>query len=182
MKERGDFPGIAVVDYLYALVIIFVVFSMISSALMKIEKPANTEKQIPNPTLFVVVVDWDGELDDDVDTYVTDPADHLVCFKRLKDGLMTLERDDTGKISNTITSPEGKRISALYNEERVDIRGIIPGEYIVNVHMFRKASLQPVKVTVILYGLKGANMKITEQTVVLSDHGGERTAFHFTLK
>lgn len=180
MKRRGDFPGIAVVDYFLALIVIFVVLFTVSSASMNIDK-ANAEKQIPNPTLFVIVVDWDGNLDDDVDTYVADPADHLVSYRRIQDGLMTLERDDTGVRSNTAISPGGEKIVAPYNEERVDIRGVIPGEYIVNVHMYRKASPQPVKVNITLYGLKGANMKVIEQAVELSDNGDEKTAFRFTL-
>jgi hypothetical protein len=45
---------------------------------------------------------WSGESDDDVDTYVSDPLAHLVFFKRLQDGLMNLDRDDTGSSSNMI--------------------------------------------------------------------------------
>ena len=108
---------------------------------------------------------WAGESDDDVDTYVSDPYSHLVFFKRLQDGLMNLNRDDTGSSNNLVTLPDGRVVKSAYNEEQVEIRGIIEGEYIVNVHMYRKATRTPTKVIVTLYKVaEGEDVQISRES------------------
>jgi hypothetical protein len=125
---------------------------------------------------------WAGESDDDVDTYVSDPLSHLVFFKRLQDGLMNLDRDDTGSSNNMITLPDGRVVKSAYNAEQVEIRGIIEGEYIVNVHMYRKAAPTPTKVIVTLYKVaEGEDVHIHERVLTLAEQQQEQTAFRFTL-
>ena len=56
---------------------------------------------------------------------------------------MALSRDDLGTFNDTVYDPKGKpNYSLSRNEEMVTIRGIVPGEYIVNVRIFIMKKLQ----------------------------------------
>ena len=182
MKKRGEFPGIATVDVCINLVLVFAVLLKLSLLAINAESAESTQKRLKSNALFLIKVVWAGESDDDVDTYVSDPLSHLVFFKRLQDGLMNLDRDDTGSSSNLITLPDGRVVKSAYNEEQVEIRGIIEGEYIVNVHMYRKATPTPTKVIVTLYKVaEGEDVQIHERVLTLAQQGQEETAFRFTL-
>lgn len=181
MKNRGEFPGIATVDVCINLVLVFAVLLKLSLLAINVESAEAAQKRVKNSALFLIKVVWPGESDDDVDTYVSDPLAHLVFFKRLQDGLMNLDRDDTGSSSNMITLPDGRVVKSAYNEEQVEIRGIIEGEYIVNVHMYRKASAPSTKVIVTLYKVaEGEDVQVHERVLTLAEQQ-EKTAFRFTL-
>ena len=181
MKNRGEFPGIATVDVCINLVLVFAVLLKLSLLAINVESAESAQKRVKSNALFLIKVVWPGESDDDVDTYVSDPLAHLVFFKRLQDGLMNLDRDDTGSSSNMITLPDGRAVKSAYNEEQVEIRGLIEGEYIVNVHMYRKASSAPTKVIVTLYKVaEGEDVQIHEKVLTLAEQQ-EKTAFRFTL-
>ena len=51
---------------------------------------------------------------------------------------MNLDRDDLGRSNDTVQLTTGKKVTVRRNVEHVTIRGIIPGEYIVNVHLYRR--------------------------------------------
>ena len=181
MKNRGEFPGIATVDVCINLVLVFAVLLKLSLLAINVESAESAQKRVKSNALFLIKVVWPGESDDDVDTYVSDPLAHLVFFKRLQDGLMNLDRDDTGSSSNMITLPDGRAVKSAYNEEQVEIRGLIEGEYIVNVHMYRKASSAPTKVIVTLYKVaEGEDVQVHERVLTLTEQQ-EKTAFRFTL-
>jgi len=181
VKNRGEFPGIATVDVCINLVLVFAVLLKLSLLAINVESAESAQKRVKSNALFLIKVVWPGESDDDVDTYVSDPLAHLVFFKRLQDGLMNLDRDDTGSSSNMITLPDGRAVKSAYNEEQVEIRGLIEGEYIVNVHMYRKASSAPTKVIVTLYKVaEGEDVQIHEKVLTLAEQQ-EKTAFRFTL-
>jgi hypothetical protein len=182
MRKRGEFPGIATVDVCINLVLVFAVLLKLSLLAINVESAESMQKRLKSNALFLIKVVWPGESDDDVDTYVSDPLSHLVFFRRLQDGLMNLDRDDTGSSSNLITLPDGRVVKSAYNEEQVEIRGIIEGEYIVNVHMYRKATLTPTKIIVTLYKVaEGEDVQIHERVLTMAMQQQEETAFRFTL-
>jgi len=174
MKVRNPFPGIAMIDVCLTLVVAFIVISMLSIMNASVQ----AQKNIQSDGLYVILVEWPGTSTDDVDTYVQDPARHLVYFRRLQDGLMNLERDDTGANSNEITAPDGTKVRSAINQERVDIRGVLPGEYTVNLHLYRGAGT-PVSVT--LYKMSSITETIHKADLMLTEEGQEKTAFRFTL-
>jgi hypothetical protein len=182
MRKRGEFPGIATVDVCINLVLVFAVLLKLSLLAINVESAESMQKRLKSNALFLIKVVWPGESDDDVDTYVSDPLSHLVFFRRLQDGLMNLDRDDTGSSNNLITLPDGRVVKSAYNEEQVEIRGIIEGEYIVNVHMYRKAAPTPAKVIVTLYKVaEGEDVQIHERVLTMAMQQQEETAFRFTL-
>ena len=71
-------------------------------------------------------------------------------------------------------------INAL-NQEIVSIRGILPGEYVVNLHLYRAADGKPVPATVKVEKLNPAVELIFFGPVTLTEPGEERTAARFSV-
>ncbi len=182
MKIRGEFPGIPTVDFLLGLVVVFVVLFQLSLVVANDDAAKAKQEHLKNASLYLIKMSWPEDSDDDADLYVGDPAHHLVFFKTMQSGLLSLDRDDTGRGSNTFSLPDGRKVTSAWNEERVTIRGIIEGEYIVNVHMYRKSSSAPTKVEVSLYKTdSSADIMVHQKVVTLSAERQEETAFRFTL-
>ena len=97
------------------LVFVFAVLLKLSLLAINVQSAESAEKRLKSSALFLIKVVWPGECQDDVDTYVSDPLSHLVFFRRLQDGLMNLNRDDTGSSNNTITLPDGRVVQSAYN-------------------------------------------------------------------
>jgi hypothetical protein len=179
VRSRGEFPGIATVDVCINLVLVFAVLLRLSIVM------ANAEQQKNHQTThaaFLVKINWPSESKDDVDLYVSDPLNQIVYFRQKQIGLMSLDRDDTGREQNMVTLPDGRVVQSQFNEEQVNIRGIIEGEYVVNLHMYRKSENLPTKVEVALFKSgAGGDMEIHKQMVTLTTEREEETAFRFTL-
>jgi len=174
-------PGIAMTDLSTNLLGIFICLFMLSFLMMskKIEEKNN---KVESKAEFLITVTWDKDSDNDVDTYVEDPLGNLVFFRAREQGLMHLDRDDIGKNNDRITMADGKAFEVKENRETLTIRGIVPGEYVVNVHMYTKRDKEDlcpvtVKLEKINPSLKTSNIK----EVVLGKLGDEKTAFRFTL-
>jgi hypothetical protein len=179
VRSRGEFPGIATVDVCINLVLVFAVLLRLSMVM------ANAEQQKSHQTThaaFLVKVNWPSESNDDVDLYVSDPLNQIVYFRQKQIGLMSLDRDDTGREQNMVTLPDGRVVQSQFNEEQVNIRGIVEGEYVVNVHLYRKSDDHPTKVEVALFKSgAGGDMEIHKQMVTLTNEREEETAFRFTM-
>jgi hypothetical protein len=171
---------VAFFDLLFNLMICFVVLFSLAFVLVN-EKNKKTQK-VDSVAEFLITVTWPEDFNDDVDTYVEDPLGHLVCFRRRDEGLMHLDRDDLGHTNDTVVGPDGTRHEIKENREIVIIRGILPGEYTANAHMFSKREHgRPTTVTVKLEKVNPSLKTITQQEVVLEKNGDEKTAFRFTL-
>ena len=100
-------------------------------------------------------------------------------FNRREQGLMHLDRDDTGLSFDTISTSFGL-VEYKENREMVTIRGYVPGEYVVNVHMYTKREDKETPVTIILEKINPYKV-VTGRNVVLKLRGDEKTAFRFTV-
>ena len=123
---------------------------------------------------YVVQITWPAKIDADIDVWVRDPEGKVVWWGAPRQGLMNLEQDDLGWISDT----EGNTRVSI-NRERVILRGVIAGEYIVNIHAYQTA--QPVPVHIELIRLQGEDGTVISRNLVLARQGEELTAFRFTL-
>jgi len=176
MRKRTYDTNVAFLDLLFNTLLCFAALFTLSFVMINPSREnANTESKAE----FIITITWPHEQDNDVDVYVEDPEGHLVSFNRREDGLMHLDRDDLGHRNDTIQTPDGP---IAYNENReiVSIRGILPGEYIVNVHMYHKNSVENCPVTIQLDKInpfKTAALK--EVTLVIKEE--EKTAFRFTV-
>jgi hypothetical protein len=125
---------ISFIDLAFNLLICFV--CLFSIAFLVMSKKIEKDKKINAKAEFMITVTWPNELHDDVDTWVEDPLGNIVSFNRREQGLMHLDRDDLGNRNDKITLEDGTTIEFKENREIVTVRGIVPGEYVVNAHMY----------------------------------------------
>lgn len=179
MSRHRSPSNIAFMDLLLNALLGFV--ALFALALVQMNPITESEKRIETEGYYIVLIRWDEKLDDDVDLYVRDPLGKIVYFNHREENLMHLERDDRGIVNDVVEMPGGKIIKIQKNEERVILRGVIQGEYITNVQMFKKAGPIPIKVQGLLYKLKGRDTKLIEKEVLLKFDGDEQTLFRFAL-
>ena len=84
---------------------------------------------------MIVTVSWPDNTEDDVDTYVEDPAGNIAWYHSKQAGLIHLDRDDRGTFQDTMVL-NGKRILNPLNQESVTFRGLVAGEYVVNIYNY----------------------------------------------
>ena len=174
--KRNYHTNMAFLDLLFNTLLCFAALFVLSFILIN---PSKKENNIKAKADFMITVTWNKDLDDDVDTYVEDPVGNLVAFMRREEGLMHLDRDDLGHRNDTINTPNGP-IEYKDNREIVTLRGFIPGEYVVNVHMYMKREKAPTEVTIVLEKLN-PYMIIMAKNVILTTNGQEDTAFRFVV-
>jgi hypothetical protein len=134
---------------------------------------AQQETQAPGNV--IVEAHWPDELDSDVDLWVEAPGDVPVGYSNKGGAIFNLLRDDLGT-----------RVDATdINYEVSYARGIVPGEYIVNVHLYRNpANVLPVPVTVVTSVKKTPDARARQllvSKVELVREGEELTVYRFKL-
>jgi hypothetical protein len=159
--RRGSGLAFAALDFVGCLFLV---------ALLRMGTP--TPPHITTFGTYAVTMTWPRG-DNDVDLYLRDPAGGVCFYANVSVNMMHLEHDDLGyKVSGY---REG-------NAERIVIRGIDAGEFIANVHMYRRSEGRaPLPVTVQLWSLQGEDKVVTERRVTITRDGDERTAFRFTV-
>jgi len=129
---------------------------------------------------YIITVGWPDKNPDDIDTWVEDPSGNLIWFRNRDAGLVHLDRDDRGTINDTLTV-NGKEIQNPLNQEVVTIRGIIPGEYVVNLHYYATETNQPVVTTITVAKNNPALEIVYYGDAVLKNKGDEKTAVRFII-
>jgi hypothetical protein len=129
---------------------------------------------------FLITMAWPDNNPNDMDLYVEDPAGNVVWYHSKEAGLMALDRDDRGDYKNTITV-NGKTIRNPIRQEIVTIRGIVPGEYVVNVHEFLATAPGKVPVSVKVEKLNPLATVVYYGTHEFDHKGQEETYIRFTL-
>lgn len=178
MKRKKVVTDVVFVDLTLNALLAFV--ALFVWALIQINPESVVKPTIETRGKFLIVIEWDDGSRDDVDIYVQDPTGKIVYFRNRDTGLMHLEYDDLGSRSDTVVTQDGE-IKLDRNEERAVLRGTIPGEYIVNVHMYRKTESDPTKVTTHLYQLIGNDKELHSVERTLTRQREEQTAFRFTI-
>ena len=129
---------------------------------------------------LLITVTWPDNDPNDMDLYVEDLAGNIVWYHSKEAGLMHLDRDDRGNYRDTITV-NGKQIQNPLNQETVTIRGIVPGEYVVNVNEFVASTPDKVPVSVKVEKLNPVATVIYYGTIEFDHKGQEETFVRFTL-
>jgi hypothetical protein len=143
--------------------------------------PKAKEGKVDSKAEFLITVDWPDNHPDDIDTFVQDPLGNVAWFRRREAGFMVLDRDDRGGI-NDFVMVNGKKQLTATRQELVSIRGIVAGEYTVNVYHFTALTGQAVPVTVTVQKLNPVAKIIAKETIELEKGSTEeRTAVRFTL-
>ena len=129
---------------------------------------------------YIITITWQDNSPDDVDTWVEDPDGQVIWFRNPQVGLLHLDRDDRGMINDTITV-NGEEILNPLNQEVVTLRGVVKGEYIVNLHYYATETEKPVDVNV---RVDKVNPRLEVKyygVVTLEKKGDEKTAVRFKV-
>ena len=98
--------------------------------------PDSKEGKIDSKAEFIITMDWPDNHPDDLDLFVQDPAGNIAWYRHREAGFLTLDRDDRGGANDFIVV-NGQKIPSPIREEIVTVRGIVAGEYTVNVSHFQ---------------------------------------------
>ena len=181
MENKIIFPddnsGDAFTDLLFNALLGFAFMFFISFAL--IQKPVD-EGNIESKAEFIISVEWEDYHPDDVELIVEDTQGNIVYFQNKEDGLMHLDRDDRGTLADRLII-DGVNVENPANQEIITIRGIMAGEYIVNLLHYKANFVVPLKTKV---KIEKINPRL--EIVYFGDHfltktGDELTAVRFFL-
>ena len=120
-------------DLLFNILVGFAFLFIIAFILIK---PEAKKHDFERRAEFVVVLEWDHDQADDLDLYVQDPTGDRVSFRHPIINFMHLDKDDLGYVNDIVMNMDGTITKVNINREVVTIRGIIPGEHIINVHYY----------------------------------------------
>jgi hypothetical protein len=142
--------------------------------------PKSDGSPIVRKAEFMITMAWPDMHPDDVDLYVQDPTGELVWYNQRTMGFMSLERDDRGE-TNDFIRVNGKKMWSPMRQEIVSIRGIVAGEYTVNVHLYEHTAKDPVPVSIKVEKLNPVVSVLYYETIDLDHTDEEKTAVRFTL-
>jgi hypothetical protein len=142
--------------------------------------PDNKDGKIDSKAEFIVTMDWPDNHPDDLDLYVQDPLGNIAWYRHREAGFMVLDRDDRGGANDFIVV-NGKKIPSPIREEIVTVRGIVAGEYTINVSHFAATTGLPVRATVKVQKLNPTAQVIFDDSLTVDHTGDEKTAARFTL-
>jgi hypothetical protein len=142
--------------------------------------PEAKEGKIDSKAEFIITMDWPDSHPDDLDLFVQDPIGNIAWYRHREAGFLTLDRDDRGGANDFIVV-NGRKIPSPIREEIVTVRGIVPGEYTVNISHFQATTGQPVQAMVKVQKLNPTAQVIFDDKVMVDHTGDEKTAVRFRL-
>jgi hypothetical protein len=129
---------------------------------------------------YIITVDWKDSLPDDIDLWVKDPNGEIVSYLKKDAGWLHLDRDDRGVVNDKVII-DGKEVIYPINREVVTLRGIIPGEYVVNLYLYDHKSNDPVEAKIIIEKVNPSLRLVFIGDVVLKNEDSELTITKFRL-
>ena len=142
--------------------------------------PEEKAGKVDSKAEFLITMDWPDNHPDDLDLFVQDPAGNIAWYRHREAGFLVLDRDDRGGANDFIVV-NGKKISSPIREEIVTIRGIVPGEYTVNVSHFLATTVSPCRRAVKVQKLNPTAQVVFDDQVFVDHTGDEKTAVRFTI-
>lgn len=165
-------------DLLFNASVAFAFFFFLTFAMVN---PEAKTGEIESDAELLFTVRWPDNHPDDIDIYVEDPAGNIAWYHQREAGLMHLDRDDRGLFKDVIIVG-GEEIVNPLNEEIVSVRGLLDGEYVVNVVHYIATTIEPVPVTVKVEKLNPTLKVLYYGEVMLTGTGDEQTAARFTIE
>lgn len=142
--------------------------------------PENRKGRVDLKAEYIISVTWPEHLADDIDLWVQDPIGATVSYLRKDAGWLHLDRDDRGEINDTIIV-DGEELIYPINQEVVTIRGVIPGEYVVNLYYYTAAQPEPVEALVKVEKVNPTLQTVFVKRVTLAQQDEEMTVVRFSL-
>ena len=174
-------------DMLFNMLIAFVFCFIV--ALLAMNPTKSKAGDVPAKAEYIITLSWPDFDPNDIDTWVRNPAGEVVWFRNREAGLMVLDRDDRGESNNSIVV-NGKRIVTQFRQEVVTIRGVVPGEYVVNAHYYESKDAQasdpkagqPVDVTLSVVKVNPRAEVVFNGQHRLAKRGDEATLVRFSVR
>lgn len=176
--EPADDGFDAFTDLLFNALVGFAFMFFIAFAMIN---PVADEGKIETDVEILITITWPDGHEDDIDVYVEDPVGNIVWYHQREGGLMHLDRDDRGQFKDVLLI-NGEEVANPLNQETVSVRGLMDGEYVVNVVHFIATSVDPVPVSVKVEKMNPRVRVVFYGDVDLNQTGQERTVVRFTLK
>jgi hypothetical protein len=165
-------------DMLFNMLIAFVFCFVI--ALLSFNPKARKAGDVPAKAEFMVTVSWPDNNPNDVDAWVLEPGGKTLWFRQRDAGMLHLDRDDRGA-KNSSVLVNGRAFSSPIRQEIVTLRGIVPGEYVVNAHYYESKDKLPVDVSVAVVEVNPpAEIGYTGPQQIPAQ-GDERTLVRFSI-
>ena len=177
-RYRGGIAGSdAFTDVLFNVLLGFILLFFVAILFLS---PAEESGKIDIEAEYVISVTWPDGATDDIDTWIEDPAGNVTWFRNRSTGLVHLDRDDRGMLNDSM-EVDGRTIVNPLNQEVAAIRGMVPGEYIVNVHYYDTEAETSVPVSVKVARINPVYTVAYYGKTTLSAKGEEATAVRFTI-
>jgi len=136
---------------------------------------------------YLVQLTWPSGARDDLDLHLLMPDDRQLNFREHEVGWCVLDHDDIGTNGVYVDFATGQT-RALEHREVATVRALVPGRYVANVHVYRRAegtdsaTLQlPYPARVTLTRLNPRVEELAAVDVPLERTGEQKTAFAFTV-
>lgn len=176
-NEQNDDVGTTFRDMITLALAGFVIMLVLVLPFIKDGKKSESTEGVTPPGNVVVEALWPDSMNVDVDLWVKAPGDVPVGYSNKGGLIFNLLRDDLG----TQADPLKINMETSYS------RGIPPGEYTVNLHLYRNGvNVYPVPVKVAVRCAPGVkdgpvSKNIIDTEVDLTREGQEYTALRFKL-
>lgn len=164
-------------DLLFNVLLGFILLFFISIIFLNPEDDAG---KVDIEAEYVITVTWEDNSPDDIDAWVEDPDGKVAFYKKRETNVIHLDRDDRGMLNDKLTV-EGQEIENPLNQEVLALRGLLPGEYIVNVHYYESETFQAVPVSVKVARVNPVYKIAYYGVTTLEQKGEEKTAVRFTI-
>ncbi len=146
--------------------------------------PDADQAKVDKQAEYVITINWDKTLSDDIDLWVYAPSGHTVSYLQKEAGWLHLDRDDRGEVNDTLMI-NGREVVHAVNEEIVTIRNRHPGEYIVNVYYYtsdkRRSAPKAIPVQVKIDRINPRFETVYVKQLELTAQDQELTAVRFML-
>ena len=176
--RRIYYNNTSFLDLLFNTLVGFVFLFIVAFLLIN---PSIKKADIKTKAEFVITVTWNDNSLDDVDTWLEDPVGNVLHFRQKDIGLAHLDRDDLGKLNDVITLDDGTLVEYSHNQELTTIRGFIPGEWVLNVHMYCKRDLGPTPVEVRIDKLNPTVQTLFYKKILMKTKWEEITVTRFVM-
>lgn len=179
MSRKSYSSAIGFLDLLFNCLIVFVF--MFVMAFAQIE-PEAKKAELKTKAEYIITMTWPQEDSNDVDIWIMDPVGNLISFKKKSAGLTHIDRDDLGHAGDKFVTSDGQIVEYDYNQEIVTIRGFIPGEWIINIHLYKQnQKVKPSMVKIRMDKLNPSVVSVLNETVILRYHWEEVTVIRFVM-
>ena len=209
MTRRRDAKyGIPFLDVIFNLLLGITAMFFLAFILIK---PEVDGKKVDLDAEFIVTLEWNKNLNTDIDLWVLDPNMNAIGYQSQEKGVTVLERDDLGQSTDLhVNKADGKVAYIDENREIITVRAILAGEWVANVFYYNsKKAIQnpldreeqerqsgehpaeppenpyaaaiPTEVTVRVVKLNPTYTVIAQKTILLTYEGQEVTMARFEV-